>query len=190
MPENIGKIFYMDWELEFLHHLQTIHTPELDKKMLFFTGLGDKTIYIILFLLALIIIPKTRKYGIPMAISVAISVLIVNVGIKPLVMRCRPCWLEPDVPLLVPVPHDYSFPSGHTNAFFAMATAVYLKDKKIGAPAVVIAALVAVSRLYLFVHWPTDVIGGMITGVFSAKIGYKITNPFSGLFKKKKKKRR
>ena len=53
-----------------------------------------------------------------------------------------------------------------------------------------IAALVAVSRLYLFVHWPTDVIGGMITGVFSAKIGYKITNPFSGLFKKKKKKRR
>ena len=67
MPANVGRIFYMDWELEFLHHLQTIHTPKLDKKMLFFTGLGDKAILIALFLLALIIIPKTRKYGIPMA---------------------------------------------------------------------------------------------------------------------------
>ena len=81
MPENLGKIFYMDWELEFLHHLQTIHTPELDKKMLFFSGLGDKTIYIILFLLALIIIPKTRKYGIQMAIAVAIAALIVNAAL-------------------------------------------------------------------------------------------------------------
>lgn len=187
MPANIGRIFYMDWELEFLHYLQTIHTPELDKKMLFFTGLGDKTILIALFLLALIIIPKTRKYGIPMAIAVVISVLIVNVAIKPSVMRCRPCWLDQSVPLLIPVPHDYSFPSGHTNAFFAMATAVHLKNKKLGAPALVIAALVAFSRLYLFVHWPTDVIGGMITGVLSAKIGYKITNPFAGLFKKKKR---
>ena len=190
MPENIGNIFYMNWELEFLHHLQTIHTPELDKKMLFFTGLGDKTILIALFLLALIIIPKTRKYGIQMAIAVVISVLIVNVGIKPFVKRCRPCWLEPNVPLLIPVPHDYSFPSGHTNAFFAMATALYLKDKKLGIPALVLASIVAFSRMYLFAHWPTDVAGGIITGFVSGKISYKLTNPFSGLFKKKKRRRR
>ena len=74
--------------------------------------------------------------------------------------------------------------------YFLVFGIIIKASKKKGAPAVLIAALVAVSRLYLFVHWPTDVIGGMITGVFSAKIGYKITNPFSGLFKKKKKKRR
>ena len=185
MPEDLGTIIYMDWELDFLHFLQTIHTPQLDKAMLFFTGLGDRFIPIIIFLLVLIIFPKTRKYGVPMAIATAISYLIVNIGIKPFIMRCRPCWLEPEIPLLIPCPQDYSFPSGHTNAFFAMATAINLKNKKLGAPALLIASLIAFSRLYLFVHWPTDVIGGMITGILSGNIGYRIANPLAGLFKKK-----
>ena len=177
----------MNWELEFLHHLQTIHTPELDKKMLFFTGLGDKTILIALFLLALIIIPKTRKYGIQMAIAVVISVLIVNVGIKPFVKRCRPCWLEPGVKMLIELPHSYSFPSGHSSTFFAMATAVFLSNKRFGIPTLVVASIVAFSRLYLFAHWPTDVIGGILTGTLSGVLSFLIIDALINIFRKKVK---
>lgn len=71
--------------------------------------------------------------------------------------------------------HDYSFPSGHTAASFASVTALYLAgEKKLWKPALVLACLIAVSRLYLYVHYPTDVLGGMVFGILAGYVGYRL----------------
>ena len=91
-------------------------------------------------------------------------------------MRCRPCWLEPEVQMLVKIPHDFSFPSGHSNASFAVATAIFSRNKKLGIPALILAAAIAISRLYVFVHWPTDVLVGTIIGICGGIISYFIVD--------------
>lgn len=79
------------------------------------------------------------------------------------------------VQLLVAKPQDYSFPSGHTAASFASVTALYLAgEKKMWKAALVLAVLIALSRLYLYVHYPTDIIGGVVFGSLSGYLGYKI----------------
>ena len=176
MINELGDIFYFNWELDFLHMLQGIHTPILDKLMVTATNLGENALILLIGFLILAIFPRTRKLGGTLLLATIVSLLIVNVGLKPFITRCRPCWLEPSIKLLVDTPSSYSFPSGHTNGFFAMATAVFLRNKKIGIPCLGIASLVAFSRLYLFVHWPTDVLGGICVGTFSGIISYFIVN--------------
>ena len=104
------------------------------------------------------------------------DVLLCNVVIKNLVARTRPFDVNTAVQLLVAKPRDYSFPSGHTAASFASVTALYLAgEKKLWKIALVLAVLIAFSRLYLYVHYPTDVLGGIITGAIAGYIGYKLT---------------
>ena len=186
MPQDLGTVFYFDWELRFLHFLQSIHNPVLDSIMLFFTNLGAKG-SILLLMLALAIFPKTRRIGIQMYLALFISILIVNCGMKPFITRCRPCWLEPGVKMLIELPHSHSFPSGHSSTFFAMATAVFLSNKRFGIPTLVVASIVAFSRLYLFAHWPTDVIGGILTGTLSGVLSFLIIDALINIFRKKVK---
>ena len=103
-----------------------------------------------------------------MLFSIIIGFLVGNVALKNIFERQRPCWIDPSVPLLVHVPSDFSFPSGHSMASFAGATAIYLNHKTWGIPALVLAALIGFSRLYLFVHFPTDVLAGTLVGILSA----------------------
>ena len=84
--------------------------------------------------------------------------------------------------LLVKAPTDFAFPSGHTQASFAAATSICMWKRKWGIPALVLAALVAFSRMYLYVHYPTDVLGGFLFGVGYALLGLAICNK---LFRKK-----
>ena len=179
MLDQMGTIFYFSWELEFLHFLQGIHNPILDKIMVCITNLGANGLVILLILIGLAVFPRTRKIGVTALAAFLIAYSIVNIGLKPFINRCRPCWLEPSVKLLIDTPHSFSFPSGHSNSFFAIAGAVFLRNKKIGIPCLAVASLVAFSRLYLFVHWPTDVLGGMVTGLFGAVISYVIIEFFS-----------
>ncbi len=174
--ENIGNIFYFQWELDLLHWFQSIHNEFLDVVMPKITFLGNGGWFWIVVTLLLLILPFNRKMGVQAAISLILTVILCNVILKPTVMRCRPCWLEPDVQLLVKIPHDFSFPSGHTNASFAVATAIFLRNKKLGIPALILAALIGISRLYVFVHWPTDVLTGLVTGVCGGIISYFIVN--------------
>lgn len=160
-----SHIFYFDWELDLLHWFQSIHNPVLDFIVPKITFLGNAGWFWIVVTLLLLILPFNRKMGLQAAISLILTVIICNVILKPSIMRCRPCWLEQDVQMLVKIPHDFSFPSGHSNASFAVATAIFTRNKKIGIPALVLAAMIAVSRLYLFVHWPTDVLAGVFIGV-------------------------
>ena len=159
----------MNIELSILDWLQTLHTPFLNKIMVFITRLGDAGIIWIVLSIVLLLIPKTRKSGVVMVAALIVDVLLCNIVLKNLVARTRPYDVNTGVHLLVAKLHDYSFPSGHTAASFASVTALYLAgEKKIWKFALVLACLIAISRLYLYVHYPTDILGGVIFGSLSA----------------------
>ena len=164
----------MNIELSILDWIQTLHTPFLDKIMVFITRLGDAGIIWIVLSIVLLLIPKTRKSGAVMVAALVVDVLLCNIGLKNLVARTRPYDVNTGVHLLVAKLHDYSFPSGHTAASFASVTALYLAgEKKLWKFALVLACLIAISRLYLYVHYPTDVLGGILFGVISGYLGYR-----------------
>ena len=156
------NVFYFNWEWDVLYALQDIHNPILDVCMKLLSDLGNAGLFCILVSIVLMIIPKYRKMGIQCAITMALAFIIGNLFFKNLLMRARPCQIDTAVQLLVKIPHDYSFPSGHTMNGFAASLSILYNNKRLGIPAVVLATLIAISRLYNFVHFPTDVIGGFI----------------------------
>ena len=103
-----------------------------------------------------------------MLVSIVIGAVIGNLILKNLIARDRPCWIDSQVVLLIENPKDYSFPSGHTLVSFEGAVSILLKNKRWGIAALVLACLIACSRLYLFVHFPTDVLFGAALGTVIA----------------------
>lgn len=165
----------MQIEFDFLNFLQTLHNPFLDKFMVFITSLGDMGIIWILISIVLFIYPKTRKIGLIAGISIILDIVLCNGLLKNLFGRIRPCDINTSVQLLIPRPTDYSFPSGHTSISFAVVSALYLsKATKLWRPSLIIAILIAFSRMYLYVHFPSDIIGGICLGIICGVIGYKI----------------
>ena len=113
-----------------------------------------------------------RRCAVNILICMAVAAVAANLILKPLIARERPCWLNEEIQLLVSVPQDYSFPSGHTLHSFMVASVIMMYDKRIGIPSLVLAALIGFSRLYLYVHFPTDVLCGALLGVAFAVGGY------------------
>lgn len=165
-------------ELDFLYYLQSLHTPLGDAMMLFATRTGDAGILWILLSLGMMMSKKTRICGVSIALSLAAGFLIGNVALKTLIARARPCWIDQSISLLIQNPTDFSFPSGHTLAAFAAATTVYLFYKRVGLFLLAWAALIAFSRLYLFVHYPSDVLGGAALGILIAMMATRTTRSF------------
>lgn len=162
-------------ELRFLDFLQTIHTPLLDKILAFITSFGNAGIIWIVLAVVLLILPKTRKTGIIVAAALLMDLILCNLILKNLVARVRPYDVNTAIAILIKKPLDFSFPSGHTAASFAAMTALFLaKMKKAWIAALVLAVLIAFSRLYFYVHYPTDVLGGAVVGILSGIIGYTI----------------
>lgn len=162
-------------ELRFLDFLQTIHTPLLDKILAFITSLGNAGIVWIVLVVVLLILPKTRKTGIIVAAALLMDLVLCNLILKNLVARVRPYDINTAIAILIKKPLDFSFPSGHTAASFAAMTALFLaKMKKAWIAALVLAVLIAFSRLYFYVHYPTDVLGGAVVGILSGIIGYAV----------------
>ena len=156
----------MGFEFQILDKLQTIHTPLLDRFMVAITKLGDAGIVWIILTVILLLIPKTRKSGVYMAVALIADLIICNVILKPIVARPRPYSINKTIKLLVPSLRDYSFPSGHTAASFASVSALYFAGRKrLAVGALVVSILIAFSRMYLYVHYPTDVLGGLIIGL-------------------------
>ena len=164
----------MNIELKILDFIQTLHTPVLDKIMVGVTKLGDVGIIWIILTAILLIIPKTRRTGGVMLVALVVQTVLCNVILKNLFARTRPYDVNTTVQLLVPKLHDFSFPSGHTSASFTTVSALFLAKNKAWKPALVLAVLIAFSRLYLYVHYPTDILGGIITGCIAAYIGYRL----------------
>lgn len=152
-------------EFRFLYLLQGLHTPLVDRLMLMVTALGDHGLFWILLGLVFFAVPRTRLMGGCMLVSVIIGFLLGNVALKNLIARERPCWVDQTVQLLVQMPRDYSFPSGHALVSFEGAVTIFLFNRKWGIPALMLAVLIGFSRMYLFVHFPTDVLAGALLGI-------------------------
>ncbi|MBO4609180.1 MAG: phosphatase PAP2 family protein [Lachnospiraceae bacterium] len=172
----MDALLNMPWDGQFLIWLQeNVRTDVLTPIMKLITHLGDKGIFWILIAVVMLFFKKTRPLGIMAGIALVFSVLINNVLIKPNVGRIRPYEVVDGLKLLIERQHDPSFPSGHSGASFAAAVVFLVKGpKKIGIPAIIMAALIAFSRLYVGVHYPTDVICGIITGTCCAIISFMI----------------
>lgn len=171
-------------EFQILDALQTIHNPVLDTVMCGITRLGDAGIIWILLCIVLLVLPKTRKSGVILMAALLVDLVICNGILKPLVHRIRPFDVRTGIELLVKRPTDFSFPSGHTAASFASVMALYLAgEKKIWISSLGLAVLIAFSRLYLYVHYPTDVLGGVVAGLAAGALGYWLVKKVSELKK-------
>lgn len=137
----------------------------LDSLMPLVTLYAEHGIMLIGIGLLLLLFRSRRVCGAAVLTGLTGGLLIGNLGLKNLIARPRPCWLNTDISLLVSVPADYSFPSGHTLHCFIVATVLLHYDRRLGIPALVMAILVAFSRLYLYVHFPTDVLAGAMLGI-------------------------
>lgn len=179
----------MKFEFKFLHMLQELHNPVLDRIMLFITRLGDigfiwLFISVVLIVISLYLEYKVKngetiykkydalmlKYmGLMMIIALVLEVFTVNICLKNLIDRQRPFMVDESIKLLTIVSGS-SFPSGHTGASFAAAVSIFLCNKKAGGAAFILASLIGFSRMYLFVHFPTDILGGIIVGSICAVV--------------------
>ena len=152
----------------------------MDFIMPWITILGDAGIFWMICAGVLAISKKYRRIGFGMAIAMVLGLLVCNVTLKPLVARIRPYdfqeTLGVTVNLLIEKQHDFSFPSGHTIASFEACTVMLLGSRKLGIPATILAILIAFSRMYLYVHYPTDVIASVILGTLFGVIGYLVTH--------------
>ena len=166
----------ISFDLPVLDWIQAnIQSGFMDKFMPFITKFGDHGTFWMIVAALLFLFPKTRKTGLGMAIAMMIGLLVCNVTLKPLVGRIRPYDLQAElgvaIQLLGERMHDFSFPSGHTIASFEAAVVMLKISKKLGIPAMILAVLISFSRLYLYVHYPTDVIASIILGTLFALIG-------------------
>ncbi len=126
-------------------------------------------------LAALLLLDKrTRKTGLCLTVSLALDLVCCNLILKPLVGRVRPFAVNTGVTLLTPPPLDASFPSGHTAASFTSASALWTAKSPLRWPSLVLAVVISLSRLYLYVHWPTDVLGGAVLGMILGYVGTKL----------------
>ena len=111
-----------------------------------------------------------------MGVALLCGLIVGNLTLKPLIGRIRPYDLNPGVSLLIDKLHDFSFPSGHTLSSFEGATVLLIRDKRFGIPAMILAAIIALSRLYLYVHYPTDVLAGAVLGITFGILAVSIVN--------------
>ena len=187
----------MSWDAGFLLYIQEyIRSDFLNPIMKVLTHSGDKGILLIVLILAFLIIPRTRAIGIMSTISIVIEALLNNVLLKNLIARTRPYDEIEGLINLVGRQSDYSFPSGHTGAAFAVAGAMLvvalfglpmiektgefkredlsLTFKLISVILIMYATLLAFSRMYVGVHYPTDVLCGLLLGLGTSAVAYLI----------------
>lgn len=173
-------------EFKILYLIQNMHNDILDNIMVFFTSLGNMGLIWLIITAILLINKKHRKCGILLIISLVLSYAIGIIFLKNIIGRPRPCWIDKSIDLLIKVPKDYSFPSGHTLISFVSAETIYLYNKKFGIYSFILAILISFSRMYLFVHFPTDILAGIILGIAVAFISKIIYNSLEKNIKKDK----
>ena len=159
--------------------------PILDSIMIFITSLGNGGMIWIAATILLLIPKKTRKAGVMSAVALLGSLIINNNIVKNIVQRPRPFVTFADLQIIIPTPSEFSFPSGHTSSSFAAAAVFYRHlPKKLGIPSVILAGLIGFSRLYVGVHYPTDVIAGVLMGILLSYLAEYLVNLFAKKLKK------
>ena len=120
-----------------------------------------------------------------MALALGFYMLAGHCALKPLFARPRPCDLRPEMLTLVARPHGWSFPSGHTSSAFAAAFALWLQNRRLGIPALVLAGFIGFTRMYLYVHFPTDILGGVALGLALGACGSLLADKISNKWAKR-----
>ena len=154
---------------------ENLTNPFLDTVMPYISSLARHGEFWILVALILLCFKKTRKAGMAMGIAMALGFLVGNIGLKNIIARTRPYDMV-EVEVLVKHLSDFSFPSGHTLVSFNAAIALHHYHRKWGVAALVLASLIALSRLYLFVHYPTDVVAGLLLAVLLAFVSCRLVD--------------
>ena len=190
---NILNIFAESFDLPILDWIQaTLQCTFLDKIMPLITVLGDGGAFWIACAVVMMLLKKHRKAGFSAAIALIFGLVICNMILKPTVARIRPYDYQEQlgimINLLIEKEHSLSFPSGHTIASFEAATAILLRHKKLGTAAMILAILIAFSRMYLYVHYPTDVIASVFLGIGLAFLASWIVNKTAAAIEAKKAK--
>ena len=162
------ELAILDWIQEYMR------TPFLDKVVPILTRFNDNgEIWIILAIL-LVLFKKHRKAGLSVGAGLLFDLVSCNLILKPLIGRIRPFMVNTAIELLVEAPSSAAFPSGHTASSFAAVGALWACKSPFWKPAAVVAILIALSRLYLYVHWPTDILGGIVVGWVCGYLGAKL----------------
>ena len=180
--EAIMSFLAVNFDLPILEWIQAnLQCGFLDFIMPIITLFGEGGIFWIAWAVILLFFPKTRKIGWSMGAALILGVLVCNVTLKPLIARPRPYDFQltefgKEIKLLIDAQHDFSFPSGHTIACFEASVVLLIHDKRMGIPAFILGILVSFSRLYLYVHYPTDVIFSVFVGTGFAFLGTFIVN--------------
>lgn len=197
----------LGFDLAVFEWVQGIQNHLLTAIMTTITTLGDEGIIFIVLGLVLLFTKKYRKAGVSILVALVVMLLLNNIVLKELIARPRPFNLDPETyawwhevykypNFNIHQPSSYSFPSGHTSSAFAAAIALLCHDRKLGIPTTIFAAIMGFSRIYVEVHYCTDVIGGAIVGIIYALIGVLIAKflypyidkAFNAIAKKLKKK--
>lgn len=140
------------------------HNPFTDAVFPVLTHLGEAGLLWIALALFLTVFKRTRRTGLLVLTAILLTFLTGELCLKNIICRPRPCAAFPDFPLLISAPRSFSFPSGHSGSSFAAAVTLTLRHKKWGWLALIPAALIAFSRVFLFVHYPTDILAGALLG--------------------------
>ena len=180
-----------EFEIKILDFIQEhLRFGFLDDMMVLLTRLADDGIVWIILAIALICFKQTRKMGITLGLSLLLGLLVGNLGLKNLFVRPRPYTVNPEIVpnMLIERLSDYSFPSGHTRCCFESGMAMFLCDKRFGKVAFVLGGFIGFSRIYLYIHYPTDVIAGALLGLLNGFIAFIIVDKIYKAIDNKKSK--
>lgn len=158
-------------DFSILYFIQgTVKNPLFDFLMPFFSFIGDGGGIWILACVVMMFFRRTRIWAATGLIAMLIAFVAGEIIMKNIFCRIRPCYIDMTVQMLIPKPESYSFPSGHTASSFACASAFFVYNRRFGVAALMLAVLISFSRLYNFVHFPSDIAAGCLLGILSATL--------------------
>ena len=159
-----------EWDISVLYWMQENLRGIFDPVMKFLSLVGYGGAIWFVFIIIMAFMKKYKKGALLATISISVTYLINDIIIKHIVMRPRP-FNTSDILIPLDTPSSYSFPSGHTAAGFAVALIlIHFLPKAPGILFVILAALIAFSRLYLGAHFPTDVMCGFLVAVVTSQL--------------------